>query len=229
MIGMPGLDPADPLVLAGGKKGAQGGPLHPQRNGVRDHRDAPGSANRGGCLPQLEAGARLIIRHPLADQPLERCIDRAHDLLSRQDLGEMRAADDVAPRDFGKLFHADGDAARLELLHHASVAVPARLLHPGQGCRKDLPVAPDAEAQKVELPGFAFDLDLHAGDEAQAGPLRARARPFQPVEGVVIRQGQCAEPPLERELYELFRRKGSIGRRGMCVQVDHAERHSVVI
>ena len=127
------------------------GPFSPSETGWAITATPPAARMSRVASSSVEARPRLVVGLSLADEPRERRIDGAHDLLAHEQPGEMGPAHDLSSRGLGELVHGDGDAAALQLVHHAQFArVALGPEAPRASSRSAAPLG-EPEPEQVEL------------------------------------------------------------------------------
>jgi hypothetical protein len=165
----------------------------------------------------------MFLRHERASGAAEisrKCFTKVVDYAARyQCARNVRTSDRAAVGLLKHLVNRDRDAESVELFDNLLGAYVSRRTKLAESPLERLEMG-QVERQKVHFVAIMKRAQLRSGDHADAKPLPSGARGCHAVHRIVIGERyRCQAAPLRRVDHSL-RRKGTVRRCRMCVQVD---------
>jgi hypothetical protein len=156
---------------------------------------------------------------------LERLVERLDVAVRHERLGHVRPADGAAPRDLLDLLHRDPDAEPLQAGEDLPRALVARLAIAADRLEHACVRGIEAVGEEVDVHVLLGHGELDAGDDPDSGLAGPLEGDRESCDRVVIgeRDDLDAVPVGQRD--DLCRRKGSVGCRGVHVEIDDRGGH----
>jgi len=188
---------------------------------VGDDSQAPGILDHFYCPWQIEAGLLYKERSALGQIPVKGLLFVLDDPFLHQKIGYMGTAYHALPYLLPEFPVVQLQPCGLEQLEHLFIAVlPGLGQLPGR-LAQGVPDFPQVKPEQVELPGSETYLDLHPGNESDAGRNCGSGSLLESIQAVVIGKGYGCKAFHGGFADQFSRAEGPVGGCGMGMQIYH--------